>query len=81
MSITKRTEVDQITCAPVDGTVLWREATVIEEDGVELIRTFKRSSKMADEGTSGAPAAVLPYLSMNQTPENIQKAKDKRTKK
>ena len=43
MAITKETVVDQITVTE-NGIVLYREATRIMEDGVQLTQTYHRSS-------------------------------------
>jgi hypothetical protein len=43
MAITKTTVVDQITVTE-NGIILYREATKIIEDGVELTKTYHRSS-------------------------------------
>jgi hypothetical protein len=43
MAITKQTVVDQITVTE-NGIILYREATKIIEDGVELTKTYHRSS-------------------------------------
>jgi hypothetical protein len=43
MSITKEKVVDQITVQE-NGTILYREATRIIEDGTELTKTYHRNS-------------------------------------
>jgi hypothetical protein len=43
MAITKTKTVDQITVTE-NGIILYREATKIIEDGVELTKTYHRSS-------------------------------------
>lgn len=70
MPITKNVFLDQIVLEPETGTVLWRETTVIEEDGVELSRTYHRSSAMVDEADSPRiPAKVKELRAAVDTPE------------
>jgi DNA-binding transcriptional LysR family regulator len=58
MSLTKSITVDQITVTE-DGTVLYREATRIMEDGNELSKTFHRSSLTPGQDLTGIPANVV----------------------
>ena len=58
MSLTKQTVVDQITITE-DGTVLYREATRIMEDGVQLSQTYHRSSLTPAQDLTGVPANVV----------------------
>jgi DNA-binding transcriptional LysR family regulator len=58
MSLTKTTTIDQITVTE-DGTVLYREATRIMEDGNELSKTFHRSSLTPGQDLTGIPANVV----------------------
>jgi hypothetical protein len=46
MTITKQVVIDQITVTE-NGIILYREATKIIEDGVELTKTYHRSSLTA----------------------------------
>jgi DNA-binding transcriptional LysR family regulator len=57
MSLTKTTAIDQITVTE-NGTVLYREATRIMEDGNELSKTFHRSSLQPGQDLTGVPASV-----------------------
>jgi DNA-binding transcriptional LysR family regulator len=57
MSLTKTTNIDQITVTE-DGTVLYREATRIMEDGNELSKTYHRSSLTPGQDLTGIPANV-----------------------
>lgn len=57
MSLSKSTVVDQITVTEF-GAVLFREATRILEDGVELSKTYHRSSLTPGQDISGVPANV-----------------------
>jgi len=43
MALTKEVVVDQIMINE-DGTIFQREATVISEDGVEIIRSYHRTT-------------------------------------
>lgn len=75
--ITKRIEFGQIAILP-DGQIQLRQDTIIEEDGVEIIRTFNRSvlapgddtSKVIDDRISAITSAIW-------TPDVIKKHQDK----
>ena len=58
MSLTKTTVVDQITVQE-NGTILYREATRIMEDGVQLSQTYHRSSLTPGQDLTGVPANVV----------------------
>jgi hypothetical protein len=58
MSLTKTTVVDQVTVTE-NGIVLYREATRIMEDGVQLSQTFHRSSLTPAQDLTGVPANVV----------------------
>lgn len=77
MPITKRTFIDQITLDLENGTTLWRETTVFEEDGIELHRIYHRGSAEADS-TIPLPAEAAPFRAQIVTPEKIAKAIAKR---
>ena len=70
MSLTKTTTVDQITVTE-NGTVLYREATRIMEDGVQLSQTFHRSSLTPAQDLTGIPANVVAICNAAWTPEVI----------
>jgi hypothetical protein len=70
MAITKTTNIDQITVAE-NGTVLYREATRIMEDGKELSKTFHRSSLEPAQDLTGQPANVVAICNVAWTPEVI----------
>ena len=70
MSLTKSTTVDQITVTE-NGIVLFREATRIFEDGVELSKTYHRSSLTPGQDISGVPANVQAICNAAWTPEVI----------
>lgn len=70
MAITKETVVDQIT-ATESGHVLYREATRIMEDGVQLSQTFHRESLHPDADLAGVPANVVAICRVVWTPEVV----------
>ena len=70
MSLTKETVVDQITVTE-NGTVLYREATRIMEDGVQLSQTYHRSSLTPAQDLTGVPANVVAICNTVWTAEVI----------
>jgi len=70
MSLTKSTTVDQITVTE-NGTVLYREATRIMEDGNELSKTFHRNSLTPGQDLTGIPANVAAICNVAWTAEVI----------
>ena len=70
MALTKETVVDQITVTE-DGTVLYREATRIMEDGTQLSQTFHRTSLAPEANLTGIPANVAAICNLTWTPEVI----------
>ena len=58
MSLSKTTVIDQITVTE-NGIVLYREATKIMEDGIELSKTYHRSSLTPAQDLTGVPANVV----------------------
>jgi hypothetical protein len=58
MSLTKTTAIDQITVTE-DGTVLYREATKILENDVEISKQYHRSSLTPAQDLTGIPANVV----------------------
>lgn len=70
MAITKETVVDQITVTE-NGIVLYREATRIMEDGVELSKTYHRTSLTPGQDLTGQPANVVAHCNVAWTPEVI----------
>ena len=70
MSLTKSIIVDQITVTE-NGIVLFREATRIFEDGVELSKTYHRSSLTPGQDISGVPANVQAICNVAWTPEVV----------
>jgi DNA-binding transcriptional LysR family regulator len=56
--LTKESKIDQITVTE-NGVVLYREATSILEDGVELSKTYHRSSLTPGQDLAGVPDNVV----------------------
>ena len=70
MAITKQTVVDQITVTE-NGTVLYREATRIIEDGVQLTQTYHRTSLTPGQDLTGQPANVAAICNTAWTAEVV----------
>jgi DNA-binding transcriptional LysR family regulator len=70
MAITKETVVDQITVTE-NGTVLYREATRIMEDGNQLSQTYHRTSLTPAQDLTGQPANVVAICNVAWTPEVV----------
>jgi hypothetical protein len=70
MSLTKSVAVDQITVTE-NGIILYREATRVFEDGVELSKTYHRSSLQPGQDLSGVPANVQAICNAAWTPEVV----------
>jgi hypothetical protein len=70
MSLTKTTNVDQITVTE-NGVVLYREATRIMEDGNELSKTYHRSSLTPAQDLTGIPANVVAICNVAWTAEVV----------
>ena len=70
MTIEKIKVVDQIT-ATENGSILFREATRIVEDGVQLSETYHRSSLAPDSDLTDVPASVAAIAAVVWTPEVI----------
>ena len=68
--ITKETVVDQITVVE-NGTVLYREATRIIEDGKVLTQTYHRTSLTPGQDLSGQPSKVVSIAQAAWTSEVI----------
>ena len=60
MSLTKETKVDQITVTE-NGTVLYREATRILDSGVEISKTYHRTSLVPGQDLTGQPDTVVAH--------------------
>jgi hypothetical protein len=70
MSLTKSTVIDQITVTE-NGIVLFREATRLFEDGVELSKTYHRSSLTPGQDLTGVPENVQAICNAAWTPEVV----------
>jgi hypothetical protein len=68
MALSKETAVDQITVTE-NGTVLYREATRIMEDGKQLSQTYHRTSLTPAQDLTGQPANVVAICNAAWTPE------------
>ena len=67
MAITKRTEQDKIEVVGPHKHIQVRTATVIEEDGVELSRSFHRHVVLPDSDSSGESADVKAMVAQFHT--------------
>ena len=70
MSLTKQTVIDQITVEE-NGTVLYREATRIMEDGKQLSQTYHRNSLTPGQDLTGVPANVVAHCNTAWTAEVV----------
>lgn len=70
MSLTKTTTIDQITVEE-NGIVLYREATRILEDDVEISKKFHRSSLVPAQDLTGIPANVVAICNTVWTAEVV----------
>ena len=70
MSLTKTTVVDQITVTE-NGSVFYREATRIMEDGNQISQTFHRTSLTPGQDLTGQPANVVAICNVAWTAEVI----------
>jgi len=70
MSIIKTASIDQITVTE-NGTVLYREATSIMEDGKELSKTYHRLSLTPGKDLTDIPANVVSICNVAWTAEVI----------
>lgn len=70
MSLTKTTVVDQITVQE-NGIVLYREATRIMENGIELTKSYHRNSLSPAQDLTGVPTNVVAICNTVWTAEVI----------
>jgi hypothetical protein len=70
MSLTKTTSVDQITVQE-NGIVLYREATRIMENDIQLSQTFHRTSLTPAQDLTGIPTNVVAICNTVWTPSVI----------
>jgi len=71
MAIVKRTEEDKIEIVGQYKQIQVRTATVIEEDGVELTRSFHRHVVSPGDDVSNESAEVQAIAAVVHTPEVI----------
>ena len=70
MSLIKTANIDQITVTE-NGTILYREATRIMEDGKELSKTYNRSTLTPAQDLTGVPANVVAICNTVWTAEVV----------
>lgn len=70
MALTKETVIDQITLTE-NGIVLYREATVVLEDGAQLSKTYHRTSLTPGQDIADQPQKVQDICNAAWTPEVI----------
>jgi hypothetical protein len=70
MSLTKTTNVDQITVTE-NGIVLYREATCIMENGNQISKTYHRTSLTPAQDLTSVPANVVAICKTAWTAEVI----------
>jgi hypothetical protein len=70
MSLSKQTVVDQITVNE-NGTVFYREATRIMEDGNQISQTYHRSTLLPAQDLTGVPANVVAICNTVWTAEIV----------
>ena len=70
MSLSKTTTVDQITISE-NGTVFYRESTLIMEDGNQINQSFHRTSLSPAQDLTGVPANVVAICNTAWTAEVI----------
>lgn len=70
MAITKEVVIDQITVTE-NGVILYREATKIIEDGVELTKTYHRNTLTPGQDLTDHPANVVAIANTVWTEEVI----------
>ena len=70
MALTKTTNIDQITVTE-NGIVLYREATRVIEDGVEISKTYHRTSLAPASDLTNVPDNVVAIANVAWTPEVI----------
>ena len=79
MAINKRVVIDSIEILEF-GEMNIRQATVIEENGVELARTFHRHVVVPEDDVTNEDARVQAVVGAVHTQEVIDKYKEKKDK-
>jgi hypothetical protein len=80
MALTKNIEIDRVEVVE-NNTVQIRTATVIEEDGVFISRTFHRSVVVPGDDYSDQEPKVKAICDAVHTTEIIKKYKDMQTER
>lgn len=70
MSLTKTTNIDQITVTE-NGIVLYRETARIMEDGNQISQTYHRSSLTPGQDLTGIPANVVAICNVAWTADVV----------
>jgi hypothetical protein len=70
MAISKKIVVDQITVAE-NGSIYYREATQILQDGAVLAESFHRTSLQPGDDLTGHPERVVAIAGVVWTPEVV----------
>jgi len=70
MALTETKVIDQITVTE-NGTVLYREATRILKDDIEVSKTYHRTSLTPAQDLTGQPANVVSIATAAWTPAVI----------
>ena len=73
--LSKNSTIDQITVTE-NGTILYREATRILNDGEQIAQTYHRSSLAPASDLAGVPENVVAICNVAWTDEVIQSYKD-----
>ena len=76
MAITKRVEIDRIEVVGASRHIQIRTATIIEEDGEELSRSFFRHVVSPGDDTSGEDTRVQNIAAIEHTDEIIAAYKE-----
>ena len=76
MGLIKKIEIDKIEIVGEYKNIQVREATIVEEDGVELSRSFHRYSLSPDADMTGQPTDVVGISNIYWTDELKQKYAD-----
>jgi hypothetical protein len=76
MAITKRVEIDRIEVVGASRHIQIRTATIIEEDGNELSRSFFRHVVSPGDDTSGEDTRVQNIAAIEHTDEIIAAYKE-----
>jgi hypothetical protein len=70
MSLTKKIAIDEITVTE-NGIILYREATIIEENGEEISKKYSRTSLTPGQNLTSHPEKVVAICNTVWTPEVI----------